>query len=390
MNKQVNFRNVNDTTNNNNNNNNDHNDEYNNDDDAQTQMSIPSLHQSLMLCKKKDPYKYYDIIKLMGDGSMGSVSKVKKRKSAMGGSARKANVEKEQQQAKEELCFGLKIPSCFFHFCHRNMSSSGNTIHLVEEDEDEDTTKEGVLALSMVDPTFAMSGVSGITIEEDHTTNDTDLTYSTDSISAINFPSSDNRKKEKSTKIVSASARSSGRHSTMVSYGDKLVGSVYALKSIVIKHVKNQTFIEELQNEIAILRTVDHPNICKAIETYDYNSKLYLVLELCSGGDLYYRDPYDEHQAKYIVRSILNACAYLHHKNITHRDCKYRTCSTIYIIKCVCMCVCACVCVCEYVCLYMMNMGRSRSIFEHAKPIERNKKEYQHYYFYIRVQDDDE
>ncbi|OEU05655.1 hypothetical protein FRACYDRAFT_258742 [Fragilariopsis cylindrus CCMP1102] len=53
-------------------------------------MSIPSLHHSLMRTqKKKDPYRYYDIIKIMGDGSMGSVAMVKKRKSAMGGSARK-------------------------------------------------------------------------------------------------------------------------------------------------------------------------------------------------------------------------------------------------------------------------------------------------------------
>jgi len=324
--KQVNFRNLNDTTiNNNNNNNNNNNDDNNynyNDDDNQTQMSIPSLHQSLMLCKKKNPYKYYDIIKLMGDGSMGSVSKVKKRKSAMGGSARKVNVQKEHA---DELCFGIKLPACF-QFCNRNSSSGNTVIHMVEEGDEEETKPGGVL--SVVDPAFAMSGVSGITIDEESS----DLTYSTDSISAINFQSEASKKAQahrnkKFNGSKNSSARSSqsarSRQSTMVSYGDKLVGSVYALKSIVIKHVKNPTFIQELQNEIAILRTVDHPNICKAIETYEYNSKLYLVLELCSGGDLYQRDPYDEQQAKYIVRSILNACAYLHHKNITHRDLKY-------------------------------------------------------------------
>lgn len=50
---------------------------------------------------------------------------------------------------------------------------------------------------------------------------------------------------------------------------------------------------------------------------------MYLVLELCSGGDLYARDPYDENQAKGIVASILDAVAYLHSKKITHRDLKY-------------------------------------------------------------------
>ena len=113
-------------------------------------------------------------------------------------------------------------------------------------------------------------------------------------------------------------------HSSMVSFGEYgEYGVVYALKSIVLDHVTDNTFIKELQNEIAILRTLDHPNICKAIETYEFNHRMYLVLELCSGGDLYERDPYDEWQAKYIVRSILDACAYLHRKKITHRDRKY-------------------------------------------------------------------
>lgn len=46
------------------------------------------------------------------------------------------------------------------------------------------------------------------------------------------------------------------------------------------------------------------------------------MLELCSGGDLYSRDPYDEEQACGIVYSIVDAVSYMHSKGITHRDCK--------------------------------------------------------------------
>ena len=46
------------------------------------------------------------------------------------------------------------------------------------------------------------------------------------------------------------------------------------------------------------------------------------MLELCSGGDLYSRDPYDEEQACKIVFSIADAVSYMHSKGITHRDCK--------------------------------------------------------------------
>jgi calcium-dependent protein kinase len=74
---------------------------------------------------------------------------------------------------------------------------------------------------------------------------------------------------------------------------------------------------------VDILRSLDHPNIVRAIETFDYQNHLSLVLELCSGGDLYSRDPYTEDQAKVIVRSLLSAVAYLHSHNIVHRDLKF-------------------------------------------------------------------
>lgn len=40
-------------------------------------------------------------------------------------------------------------------------------------------------------------------------------------------------------------------------------------------------------------------------------------------GDLYSRDPYTEEEAARISSSILSAIAYMHSKNIIHRDLKY-------------------------------------------------------------------
>lgn len=256
-----------------------------------------SLHDNLMLAKKKDPYKYYEVIKIMGGGSMGSVAKVKKKKSAMGGSARKAYVTEE---SKSKGLLGLV--SCLkINFCLPKQKKDG-TLSM-----DEEPTKNNGMFMDDPSTTTLLSSVtksnnsgtdlsivSGITLDRDITTSD-------DS-------SRNNNKKNK--------------RSTMVGY-DCNYKVVYALKSIVMDRVSDPIFIQELQNEIKILQTLDHPNICKAIETYEFKSRMYLVLELCQGGDLYSRDPYDEHQAKYIVRSILDACSYLHRKNITHRDLKY-------------------------------------------------------------------
>ena len=61
----------------------------------------------------------------------------------------------------------------------------------------------------------------------------------------------------------------------------------------------------------------------RAIETFEQRNQIFIVMELCSGGDLYSRDPYKEEEAARIVSSILSAIAYMHSKNVAHRDLKY-------------------------------------------------------------------
>ncbi len=72
------------------------------------------------------------------------------------------------------------------------------------------------------------------------------------------------------------------------------------------------------------MRNLDHAHIARLIETYDHKKNIYMVLELCSGGDLYTRDPYTEDQATRIANSITSAVAYMHDHDIIHRDLKVR------------------------------------------------------------------
>lgn len=55
---------------------------------------------------------------------------------------------------------------------------------------------------------------------------------------------------------------------------------------VIQKSKLSPSEIEALKDEVAILQTLDHPNIVKYYETYDDVKYIYLVMELCSGGEL--------------------------------------------------------------------------------------------------------
>ena len=45
--------------------------------------------------------------------------------------------------------------------------------------------------------------------------------------------------------------------------------------------------VNEIFDEIEVLKNLDHPNIIKYIETFENKDYLYIVTELCEGGELY-------------------------------------------------------------------------------------------------------
>lgn len=96
----------------------------------------------------------------------------------------------------------------------------------------------------------------------------------------------------------------------------------YALKSIILDRV-SPMFLDELKNEINILRQMDHPNVVRLHEVYASKKQIYMVLELCDGGDLYTRAPYSEREAARYTDQLLSAIQYLHDHGVVHRDLKF-------------------------------------------------------------------
>lgn len=71
---------------------------------------------------------------------------------------------------------------------------------------------------------------------------------------------------------------------------------------------------------------MDHPNIIKLYEVYETDKTIYLVTEVCEGGELFYliveKKFMTESQTAVIMRQIFSAIAYLHEHNVCHRDLK--------------------------------------------------------------------
>ncbi len=98
----------------------------------------------------------------------------------------------------------------------------------------------------------------------------------------------------------------------------------FAVKSVQIESILSE--LELVENELDILRLVDHPNIIKYHETYNDGTYLHIVTELCTGGELFDRivqkGKFTECEAARIMEKVLSAISFLHNLGVCHRDLK--------------------------------------------------------------------
>ena len=100
---------------------------------------------------------------------------------------------------------------------------------------------------------------------------------------------------------------------------------------------------KRMEQEISILKILNHKNIIKLYEIMETEEYLYLITEYCESGELFdyivKKKNLTEKQSCTFFHQIIDAISYIHSKNISHRDIKpenlllHKTIDGNYILK---------------------------------------------------------
>lgn len=112
-----------------------------------------------------------------------------------------------------------------------------------------------------------------------------------------------------------------GSFSRVLRVENRISKQPYALKIIEAPGGR-----EAFEAELSVLRRLNQPNVIKLIEVFESNNKVYMVMELATGGSLLdrleTRGYLPEEDSSDVIKMVLNGVQYLHILGITHRDLK--------------------------------------------------------------------
>lgn len=108
---------------------------------------------------------------------------------------------------------------------------------------------------------------------------------------------------------------------------DKENGEKVACKKISKSRLRTEIDIEDVRREVEIMRHLPiHPNIVRYKDVFEDKDAIYLVMELCQGGELFDRivakGHYTERAAALVTKTIVEVVQVCHKHGVIHRDLK--------------------------------------------------------------------
>jgi len=101
---------------------------------------------------------------------------------------------------------------------------------------------------------------------------------------------------------------------------------LYAMKMLRKENVIKRNQVEHTKTERSVLETVSHPFIVTLHYAFQTPKKLYMVMEYCPGGELFFHlsraGRFSEGRTRFYVAETSSAVAYLHQLNVIYRDLK--------------------------------------------------------------------
>ncbi|KAM3593880.1 uncharacterized protein V6R79_024372 [Siganus canaliculatus] len=114
-----------------------------------------------------------------------------------------------------------------------------------------------------------------------------------------------------------------GSFSRVVRVEHRATRQPFAIKMMEVRAPEGR---EVCASELAVLQRVSHSNVIQLIEVFQFPQRVYMVLELATGGELLdrvvSRGHFTERDATQALWMVLAGVGYLHNLGITHRDLK--------------------------------------------------------------------